>query len=107
MEKVPSGTTFIMASPTTSKMRFPMSGSPPPSLIFVTLPRLYIDARYWEHKSEVSRQTKLSANPSTSKYTPDKPSIPASASSYSAAPKDTKESKGKATNTVSPTSPPS
>ena len=58
-----------------------------------------IDAHYWEHKSEVSHQTKPSANPSTSKSTSNKPSTSASASSYSAAPKDTKESKGKAANT--------
>ena len=58
-----------------------------------------IDARYWERKSEVSRQTKPSANPSTSKSTSDKPSTSASASSFTAAPKDTKESKGKAANT--------
>ena len=58
-----------------------------------------IDACYWERKSEVSRQTKPSANPSTSKSTSDKPSTSTSASSFTATPKDTKESKGKATNT--------
>ena len=58
-----------------------------------------IDVCYWECKSEVSRQMKPSANPSTSKSTSDKPSTSTSASSYSAAPKDTKKSKGKATNT--------
>ena len=57
-----------------------------------------IDAHYWEHKSEVSHQTKPSANPSTSKSTSNKPSTSASTSSYSTAPKDTKESKGKAAN---------
>ena len=54
---------------------------------------------YWEHKSEVSRQMKPSANPSTPKSISDKPSISTSASSVTAAPKDTKESKGKAANT--------
>ena len=76
-----------------------MSGSPPPSPTFVTLSRLYVDARYWERKSEVSRQTKPSANSSMSKSAPDKSSTSASTSSYSATPKDTKESKGKAANT--------
>ena len=66
--------------------------SPPSRFIIFT-------AHYWEHKSEVRHQTKLSANPSTSKSTPDKPSTSASAFSYSTAPKDTKESKGKAANT--------
>ena len=79
-------------------MRFVTLGSPPPSLTFVTLHRLYIDACYWEHKSEVNHQMKLSANPSTSKSAPDKSSISASTSSSTAAPKDTKESKGKVTN---------
>ena len=58
-----------------------------------------IDACYWERKSEVSCQTKPSANPSTSKSAPDKSSTFTSMSSYSATPKDTKESKGKAANT--------
>jgi hypothetical protein len=59
-----------------------------------------IDVRYWERKSELSRQTKPSANPSTSRYTSNKPtmSVSASASSSAAAPKDSKESKGKAAN---------
>ena len=58
-----------------------------------------IDVCYWERKSEVSRQMKPPANPSTSKSTSDKSSTSTSASSYSADPKDTKESKGKAGNT--------
>ena len=54
---------------------------------------------YWECKSEVSCQMKPSANPSMSKSAPDKSYTSTSTSSYSAAPKDTKESKGKAANT--------
>jgi hypothetical protein len=62
-----------------------------------------IDTRYWERKSELSRQTKPSANPSTLRYTSNKPttSISAFTSSSAAAPKDSKESKGKAANSSS------
>ena len=58
-----------------------------------------IDVHYWERKSKVSCQMKPSANPFMFKSAPDKSSTSASTSSYSAAPKDTKESKGKAANT--------
>ena len=51
-----------------------------------------IDARYWEHKSEVSRQTKPTSVPSVSRNSPN---------TTPAASKDTKESKGKAVTTSS------
>ena len=51
-----------------------------------------INARYWERKSEVSRQTKPTSVPSVSRNSPN---------TTPAASKDTKESKGKAVTTTS------
>jgi hypothetical protein len=57
-----------------------------------------IDARYWERKSEVSRQAKPSGNPSSSKSTSEKTPTSTSASgNNSSGSKDSKKSKGKPT----------
>jgi hypothetical protein len=67
----------------------------PPTLAELRQLAQAIDARYWERKSEVSRQTKPSTNPSSSSKTnSDKPAH--NSASYSGGSKDSKEPKGKA-----------